>query len=736
MKKANVLVVLALLIWLTNGRAQTNVTKEDYLQTIKEREAELWDQYQQAQQAWQKSDPATRETEPPKASRLHLRMPAFLYKITGEKNYAERARVYMLNQSYGDAYYILRALAEIQSSGLLSKDDLEIIEKQILESADRALLYWVEWGAMNHATQSLVNNLAAAMKYFPHHRDYGRWKQKLDINISASWGAWSIEDAQIYIPAWNKPLIQYAELAGNEREFYAMPMTKYYFDYLVQLMTPGGQIVEFGDGRFGRGYTWTWMISVLEKGAAVYGDGKMKWAAHRLFEAHVKELGHKADAELVEAYLWADETVKEEVPTDKSRLVLEDYVGKKVVFRNGWDRQATYLFLNYMDDAPFGIDGKEQLITTINVETEKNHHGHADENAIGLLMKNGSILLYESGYRETASTGPDGQYRADVFHNKLIVRNGLADPNWRLLPFLLDGGRYKFVDTKLMFFRRFQEVDISRTRLTSNEMAYQWDRLINYVKGRDWFIIFDIVKILQDRHLTLANLFYTQTISGFDPDNPIWFDTYYSTIAAMPDQAPFYAGDKNKEDMRLLIYFPEGKAFRCGAEQQRNNVQTEWAVFCAKADSFSAGEVLVFTTLLIPHAQKTDPKSIVADLSTMQIFQKGNGYGLQLLCQGGFVQFNTMVDLEAEYLKENIRPRYNFASGRADYGDVTTDARYCYIRQQKKNLFYSFFQASKIIFKEQKIFEAQQQLHGQDDGSYMRYGTPKWVAWQDSVILK
>ena len=102
-----------------------------------------------------------------------------------------------------------------------------------------------------------------------------------------------------------------------------MPMTKYYFDYLVQLMTPGGQIVEFGDGRFGRGYTWTWMISVLEKGATVYRDGKMKWAAHRLFEAHVKELGHDADAELVEAYLWADETIKEEVPTDKSRLVLK-----------------------------------------------------------------------------------------------------------------------------------------------------------------------------------------------------------------------------------------------------------------------------------------------------------------------------------------------------------------------------------------------------------------------------
>ncbi len=69
--------------------------------------------------------------------------------------------------------------------------------------------------------------------------------------------------------------------------------------------------------------------------------------------------------------LWADDSIEEEIPTDKSRLVLEDYVGKKVVFRSGWDRNATYLFLNYMDDAPFGIDGKEHLINSINVEAEK-----------------------------------------------------------------------------------------------------------------------------------------------------------------------------------------------------------------------------------------------------------------------------------------------------------------------------------------------------------------------------
>jgi DUF971 family protein len=716
--------------------SQTGITKQDYLQAIKKAEESDWQGYKESIKKWEQSDPAERASEPPKAGRHLVRMPALLYSVTKEKKYAERAREALLNMTYGDAYYNLVALEQIEDSGIITKKDLEITEKGILESAERAVQYWVEWGAMNHATQSLVNNLAAAMTYFPDHPDYEKWKQKLEINVSASWGRWSIEDAQIYLPAWIKPMMEYAELTGLEKEYYANPMTKYYFDYLVQLMTPGGQIVEFGDGRFGRGYTWDWMISVLEKGATIYRDGKMKWAAHRIFEAHFKELGHLPREHICEAYRWADDTIAEQVPTDGSRLVLEDYVGKKVVFRSGWDRNATYLFLNYMDDAPFGIDGKEQLITTINVETEKNHHGHADENAIGLLMKNGCILLYESGYRETVSTGPDGQFRADVFHNKLVVRNGIADPDWRLMPFLLDGGRYKFVNTKLMHFRPFKEVDISRTRLTYDEMGYQWDRLINYLKGREWFIIFDFVKILKDDEFTLANLFYTQNISGFDVDNPIWFDTYYSTIAAMPNLAPFYAGDENKQNTRLLIYFPEGKSFRIGAEQLRNNSQTEWAVYSAKVDSFKAGNILIFTTLLIPHPQKTDPQSIVNELSKIQVYHNGNGYGINLPTDDGFMQINAMVDLEAEFLKKNIRPRYNFESGRAEYGDLITDARYCYLHKKEKRLFYSFFQASKLIFSGKTIFEAPSMIHGQDDGSYLRRGVPKWVAWEDMVVLK
>ncbi|MBN1351509.1 hypothetical protein JXJ21_19000 [candidate division KSB1 bacterium] len=723
-------IILALLM-LPLARSQTGITRDDYLEAIKNAEAEWWTHFLNILEALQKRDFEGKARDGIRLDSHQARLSGILYAATGEKTYAEHAKLQLLNLTQSDNYPSIMVLNQIKDSGVLSEQDIAIIDRNILEGSKYPMEYWVEWGAMNHCTNHIVNSLTATMHRFPKHPDFLKWKQKRDINLSGSWGLWSIEDSQIYIPVWLKPMMQYAEMEDVENEFYALPTTRYYFDYLVQLLTPGGQIAEFGDGRYGRGYTWTWMISVLEKGASVYGDGRMKWAAHRLFETHFKELGHQADRELVDAYLWADDTITERIPTDRSRLVLEDYVGKKVVFRDGWDRKATFLFLNFLDDPPFGIDGKEYILNTINVETEKNHHGHADENAICQLMKNGCILLYESSYRETSSTGPDGQFRADVFHNKLVVRNGLAHRDWRLLPFLLDGGRYKFVNTQLMHFRRFKEVDISRTRLTDEKLGYQWDRLINYMKAKDWFIIFDIVKFLKSDKFTLANLYHTQLIDGFDHQNPVWFDTYYSSIAGHP----------NPDSMRLLIYFPEGTAFRIGTEQHRNNQQTEWAVYAARVDSFRAGDLLVMPTILAPHHASVPPATIVAELEKMKIFHEGNGYGIQLPAKDGFVQFNAMLDLEAEYLKRNIRPRYTFESGRAEYGDLVTDARYCYLRQntsQRQNsmIFYSFFKASRLIFNSQILFDAPGMLIGQDDGGYNRWGVPKWLAWEDSVKFK
>ncbi len=706
--------------------AQGKITKADYIPFIKNLDEKVWSKYEADYQAWQKADPKTRATKPPELQyNWEGRVDALLWQVTGERKYAERARKILLENAAGD--YTVRVIRQIEKSGVLTDDDLKILEKKIAESADGAVSYWTEWGAMNHSTNHVVNLLSGAINYLPNHPNISRWRQKLDINLSSSWGLWSIEDSNNYIPIWLKPMMEYAELTGREKEFYAMTTTKYYLDYFLQLMAPYGGVAEFGDGGIG-GYSY--YPECFEKSAAIYRDGRYKWAVHRMFQAQLLR-GEWMDlwsaGNWADAYLWADDTVPEEIPTDGSRLVLEDYVGKKVVFRSGWDDQATHLFLNFLEDAPFGVDGKEHIINSINVETEKNHHGHADENAICLLMKNGSILLADGGYRETSSTGPDGDFRADTYHNKLVVRDGLADPDMRLLPFLLDGGRYRFVQTKLMHFRCFKEVDVSRTRLVDAERGYQWDRVINYLKEPNWFVVFDIVKMLKSGPFTLANLFYSPDVLDFDQKDRNWYDTRYSKVG--------YFQNDNPGTERLLIYFPEGTKFRRGAEQIRRHYHTEWAINTTKADTFKTGDIVVFATLLIPHSPDKEAKAIIASLNDLAVFHTQRGYGLKIPASDGFIQLNVMLDLEGEYLTENRRPRYNWDSGRANYGSLETDARYCYLHQTKKDLYYSFYSATKLLFNNQTIFQAEGQSFAQDDGSFQRWGVPKWVAWEDKVNL-
>ncbi len=712
---------------LANGFTQTTVTKSDYLVFLKNINEKIWSQYQADMQAWQTADPKTRSSNPPKLQHnWDGRVDAVLWQATGERKYAERTRKILLETGAGD--YTVKVLLLLKNSGVLTTDDLKIMEKKLAEAADAAIPYWIEWGAMNHSTNHVVNLLASIINYLPDHPHVPRWKQKLDINVSSSWGLWSIEDAQTYIPIWLKPMMEYAEYSGREKDFYAMATTRYYLDYFVQLMAPYGSIAEFGDGGIG-GHMY--YPECLEKGATYYRDGRYKWAVHRIFQSQLIKgelLEGRCAGAWADAYLWADDTIPEEVPTDPSRLVLEDYVGKKIVFRSGWDENATHLFLNYLEDAPFGLDGKEQIINTINVETEKNHHGHADENAICLLMKNGSILLADGGYRETSSTGPDGDFRADTYHNKLVVRDGIADPNMRLMPFLLDGGRYRFVQTKLMSFRNFEQVDVSRTRLVDPGRGYQWDRVINYLKGLEWFVVIDIVKILKSGPFTLANLFFSQDILDFDQTNRNWYDTRYSKVA--------WAHYDNPGTERLLIYFPEGVKFRRGAEQMRRHYQTEWGINATSADSFAAGDLEVFTTLLIPHSPDQKAQDIMASIRDLKIYQSERGYGIKIPTADGFIQLNAMLDLEAEYLKENRRPRYNWESGRTTYGSLETDARYSYLQKNGNELSFAFYSATKLIYDNQILFEGKGEFFAQDDGSFQKWGVPKWVAWEDKVTLK
>lgn len=706
--------------------------KSRYLQYIRDMRAYGIERGDRLQRDWENAPPETRGPQPRNTLGALGVIDAFLYTVTGDESYAESA-IPLLSEHTHLLYEYIRAYQEVVNAPAMTPAYRTKIETRIAQDADAFLTNHVEWGAMNHATNYIVDGMTWAAQLLPHHPNAAIWKQFSEKMLATSWGKWGIEDSHNYCSIWFMPMVNYAELTGR-REFFAFPTTVYYFHYFTQLLSPVAGIPEYGDG--GWGGSWDRYVCLLERGAAEYKNEEMKFAARHVFETFSESyhrifertslwdynMSFLLGARLCDAYRWADDTIGERVPSDGSREVLDDQIGKKVVFRNGWNRTDTYLLLNYMDVPDFGVDGRDMLRTTIPVEAEKTHHGQAEENAICCLVSQGALLLGESGYRETDTTGPNGEFRADTFHNRIVVRKGLADPQLRLLPSLLDSGRHRFVTTKSLHFHNLRDVDVSRTRVMDAETGYRWDRVIAYLKDHDFFIAIDVVKLLETRDFTLANLLFSQ---GFEPVREGYYNTRIDTVG--------YGGAfVNPDTASLIIGFPE-RDRREGAEQTRRAYHNEMCFYQAQSKLYLAGEYETFVTVLVPLKKGTSPNDRLPLFESVYESDGASGVGVKFPVEGGYEIVWVKADPEAAYLKENVRPRYSFASGRSAVGELETDARFVHLKATTESVRYSLIEATRLNFAGMPLFAPPEIRMRQDDGTYLRTGHARWRAWEDEV---
>jgi hypothetical protein len=340
-------------------------------------------------------------------------------------------------------------------------------------------------------------------------------------------------------------------------------------------------------------------------------------------------------------------------------------------------------------------------------------------------MSKGAVLLGESGYRETDTTGPNGEFRADTFHNRVVARRGLADPQTRLMPSLLDDGRYKFVSTKSLHFHSLRSVDVSRTRLTDLDAGYRWDRVVTYLKRRDWFVLVDVIKVLQDGEYTFASLLYSQSL----------LKATEGLYHVKTDQVGSAGSVPNRDTASLAIHFPHRNGNRQGVEQIRRSYQNQFCVYQARSACFEQGEYLAFTTVLIPLRKGQDPEPLVQPIECITSSEGAPGTALRIKTDQGYTQVFVKLDPEAAYLDENVRPRYTFESGRSRVGDLETDARYVVLDVSPGKVAYSFIEATKLLHAGRELFSVPARPVRQDDGTYLRMGVPRWRAWEDEIVL-
>ncbi len=680
----------------------------------------------------------------------------FMYQETGEEKYVEKAVEMLLvyeelkkifpKEFYQDRiefakgvppisnffsmYSYPKAYLYIKESKSISGEERKIIERGVADCAN-FLMNYPEWGPMNRAILRSETFFYAQLG-LPDHPGAPKWERMAHVLSSDSYQRWEEEDAAGYHPVWMLSLMRMVEITGDTH-FYRSAIPRYYFDYFMNLITPAGLIADFGDGRWPS--DWYRFIPIFEKAAAEYNEPMYKWVVNQIWN-HVNEAGYQWKSAytalmFVDAYKWTDESISQEAPASGSRLVMEDIVGKKVVFRNGFETNSTFLLLNYRDEGEGAFAGREFLRTTITAEEEKTHHGHSDENSIAALFCNGSILLHDGGYRDKLPSGEYGRFRADYFHNRIVTRKNKF---WRQLEgeykeqslweFLRNSGAYRPVETQLINFLTFDNVDYSRTRLLDREMGCQWDRVIAYHKKDQFFVVFDIIKTLREDFFTHANLWHSRKILDSGEQ---WFETTYDSIGNYV----------NPGDNKLLIYFPVQEPVRTyGSFDLRRHWQNEKTMYETVSAYFYPGNMEVFVTVLYPHDSSVRPESLIKKFEIVQTDKFPSAIGLKYTHGKTVEYFGVKGDLRMDYQQQAFRPRYAYRLGKVVYGPFETDGNFLHVRLQGDSLYWACSNMTRVIFQDQVLHESMEMSFGlQMDGAPPRPGRAKWRYWEEEIKL-
>jgi hypothetical protein len=630
----------------------------------------------------------------------------------------------------------LRAYDTLHRLGQLTPQEATTIENVAAHSIDY-LLQTAEWGAMNRAMLR-AESLAWAVRAMPKHPRAAAWEVQRRALGDDNWGHWEIEDASLYHGVWLYSLLGYADALGKGDDLFRTPEVFYYSQYFLNLMAPAGFVPDFGDAQWTS--NWQHYLVFFEAAAARLNDPSMKWAAQTI-AARFVDLKNPTSAGLgcflLDAYRWGRDDVPARAPANFSAEVMEDVQGKKIVFRNGWKPDSSYLLLNYRDEGDGGLNFRDYLRDSIPVEEEKMTHGHADENSIALLMAGGSILLHDGGYRDYMPSGPYGAYRQDYFHNRLCVRPekiwmGQKDGEQRyatsgavgqqpVLDFLHDAGSYRSVRTRKVDFLSLPEFDYSRTRLVDDGWGYDTDRVIVYVKDPEMFVVFDIFKGRTEEYYTMANLWHTRQIYARGDH---WYDTGYDVIGA----------ERLPDNKRLLVLFPQTHFRLEGVEPEKRHSQDEQAIYQVTGRHFEPTQTEGFVTVLVPHAKDVLPAALAARVKFIETVPERDGVAVTIEADGKRITVGAKQDLRMDMVRDFRRPRYTYEKGKIAYGQLETDGDLVFATEDATSLAYTVVNMTRAQRGAQVLFQNGQSFHGLPfDASNEVGGVDKVRYWRDTV---
>ncbi|MCB9883535.1 MAG: hypothetical protein H6834_17240 [Planctomycetes bacterium] len=612
-------------------------------------------------------------------------------------------------QDYAHAYRLTKAQA--------TEAQRAVIEGAIAGSADFVFTF-PEWGAHNRAMLRAECLLEATLA-LPDHVHADRWRRMSDTLARDSIGRWEVEDAQGYHPIWWQALTSWATLARRDDVLHSIPV-RFYPAYWLDLIAPDGMPPDFGDAHYGGSAAR--YLYCFTSAARLFRDPQLQWAAERVhaFLAPSDPVHPDLGCALAVARLRErgdDPMTPGPAPDAHGVPGSEELVAKKVVLRTGFGEPDAYLLLNYRDEGDFGWPDRRFLRETLAVEEEKMHHGHADENAIARFMDGPNVLLRDAGYRPTVPSGPYGAYRADLFHNRTIVRRGMPSRGQSLLEFARDSGAYERTRTQAIDRTRFTGLDVSRTRVEEACGDTTTDRTVVFLQEERTAIVVDTVFVHRAGFYTFAQLFHGQHLRSLGTDHARLANT---NVGERP--LPI--------DRELLVLYPPGVTLETFPIERHG--QDEHCVHQHLARHFDRGEIVHLAAILVPAATALPDAALLEVIRPRWITGFGDDPRAVCLSVGNWT-VGIRADLEAGRLAANVRPRSTAESRALKFGTVETDADFVALHTSPAERRWMATHMTRVRIGDEVVFEAPLANFFQPSGRSDYQGRAAWRSWEETM---
>jgi hypothetical protein len=262
---------------------------------------------------------------------------------------------------------------------------------------------------------------------------------------------------------------------------------------------------------------------------------------------------------------------------------------------------------------------------------------------------------------------------------------------------------------------------MTRTRLIDDNLGYESDRIITYVKDLDWFVVFDVVRFKRDNYLTMANLWHTRKILD---QGDGWYVTTYDTLRRID-----VSGDE-----RLLVYFPYQERLEEGTGEQNRYWQDEKFIYQMIGRHGYPNDLQAFVTVLIPHSKNQNPENFTKQIEMLDLASFPEAVGLKITDGDKNYIIGAKLDMQKELFRDWRRPMYDYNSGKTKYGDYETDAYHTFIVEDSKNIHFAITGAVKIKYKDNVLHEQFPAEFGLNfDGSPDLPGVGKLRYWEEKV---